>query len=284
MSGDAYPLSPVPDLLSSAVAALRTDLAYARRGYARYSAYPAATIAGAFTNTVFGFLRAYVLLAVFAQREVVGGYDPGGAVTYVWLTQGMLMTIFIWGWRELAFRIRTGDISTDLVRPVDPLRAGLAFDLGRAAYHAIFRGIPPFLVGALVFPLTLPASPLVWVLFLVSVGLAVIVSFAVRWLYNASAFWLMDDRGVTIIVGTAIALFSGSLIPVSFFPGWLGAIANATPFPAMIQIPVDIFVGRLAGFEALAALGTQLAWAVALLLAARATFAAGVRRLVVQGG
>jgi ABC-2 type transport system permease protein len=85
-------------------------------------------------------------------------------------------------------------------------------------------------------------------------------------------------------VGTAIALFSGSLIPVSFFPGWLGAIANATPFPAMIQIPVDIFVGRLAGFEALAALGTQLAWAVALLLAARATFAAGVRRLVVQGG
>lgn len=274
----------MPPLSSSAMAALRTDLAFARRGYARYSAYPAATIAGAFTNTVFGFLRAYVLLAVFAQRDAVGGYDAAGAVTYVWITQGMIMTVFIWGWRELALRIRTGDISTDLIRPVDPQRAALAFDLGRAVYHAVFRGIPPFLVGSLFFALTLPVSPAVWALFLASGVLAVVVSFAVRWLYNASAFWLMDDRGVTIIVGTAMALCSGFMIPVSFFPDWLAAIANATPFPAMIQIPVDIFVGRLSGGEALRALGVQLIWAIALLVAARLAFAAGVRRLVVQGG
>jgi ABC-2 type transport system permease protein len=269
----------VPDL-----SALRLDLEYAKRGYARYAAYPAAAIAGVFTNTVFGFMRAYVLLAVFAQRDLVGGYDAAGVVTYTWLTQGMLMLIFIWGWRELALRVRTGDISVDLIRPVDPLRAGLAFDLGRAVYHAVFRGIPPFLIGALFFPLTLPASPAVWVLFLVSVLLAVIVSFAVRWLYNTAAFWLMDDRGVMIISATAMALFSGAMIPVSFFPDWLAAIANATPFPSMLQTPVDIFVGRLAGAAALMALGIQLVWAVALLLVARLTFAAGVRRLVTQGG
>jgi ABC-2 type transport system permease protein len=264
--------------------ALRLDLEYARRGYARYAAYPAAAIAGVFTNTVFGFLRAYVLIAVLAQRGTVGGYDTAGVVTYTWLTQGMIMTVFIWGWRELAFRVRTGDISIDLIRPVDPLRAGLAFDLGRATYHAVFRGIPPFLIGALFFPMTLPASPVVWILFLLSVVLAVVVSFGVRWLYNTSAFWLMDDRGVMIITATAMALFSGMMIPVSFFPAWLAAIANATPFPAMIQIPVDIFVGRLAGTDALAALAVQLAWALGLLVAARAVFAAGVRRLVVQGG
>jgi len=270
--------------LWSALAALRTDLAYAARGYARYAAYPAAAIAGVFVNSVFGFLRAYVLLAVYAQRESVGGYDAAAAVTYTWLTQAMIMTVFIWGWRELAFRIRTGDISTDLIRPVDPMRAGLAFDLGRAVYHSIFRGIPPFLIGALFFQLILPASALVWVTFLASVILAVVVSFAVRWLYNASAFWLMDDRGVMIIVATAMALFSGMMVPVGFFPDWLAAIAYATPFPSMIQIPVDIFVGRLAGSDALAALGSQLAWAVGMTLAARATFAVGLRRLVVQGG
>ncbi|MEK7860191.1 MAG: ABC-2 family transporter protein [Chloroflexota bacterium] len=263
---------------------LRLDLEYAKRGYRRWEVYPAATFAGVFVNTVFGFLRAYVLLALYAHREVVGGYDAAAAVTYTWLTQALIMTVFIWGWRELALRIRTGDIATDLVRPVHPLRAGLAFDLGRALYHLLFRGVPPFLVGAAVFPLILPASPLVWLAFLASVALAVTVSFAIRWLYNASAFWLMDDRGVMIIAGTAISLFSGFLIPVTFFPDWLAAIAYLTPFPSIVQIPVDIFVGRAAGPDLLLALATQVAWAAMLLLVARGVFTLGVRRLVVQGG
>jgi len=36
----------------------------ARVGYRRYATYRGATIAGVFTNTVFGFLRAYVLIAL----------------------------------------------------------------------------------------------------------------------------------------------------------------------------------------------------------------------------
>lgn len=143
---------------------------------------------------------------------------------------------------------------------------------------------PPFLIGALFFQLTLPRSAATWLLFVCSAILAVIVSFALRWLYNASAFWLMDDRGMTILAGTAMALFSGFVIPISFFPGWLATIAHATPFPSIMQVPVDIFVGRLAGADAVAALALQLAWAVVLLGAGRALFGAGVRRLVVQGG
>jgi len=95
----------------------RFDWEIARRGYARWAAYPAASFAGAFTNVVFGFLRTYVLLALFAQRDNVNGYSVAAAITYVWLTQGMIMTTFIWGWNELAQRIRTGDIAIDLVPP-----------------------------------------------------------------------------------------------------------------------------------------------------------------------
>lgn len=270
--------------MAALLSSLRLDLEYARRGYRRYEVYPAATIAGIFVNTVFGFLRVSVLLALYQSRDIVGGYDATAAVTYAWLTQALIMTVFIWGWRELAFRIRSGDIATDLVRPAHPLRAGLAFDLGRAVYHAVFRGMPPFLIGALVFPLTLPAAPQVWLAFVASVALAVTISFAIRWLYNVSAFWLLDDRGVVIIVGTAIALLSGLTIPVRFFPDWLATLAYLTPFPAVIQIPVDIFVGRLSGAELWSGLAVQAGWAVALLLAARGAFALGVRRLVVQGG
>lgn len=256
----------------------------ARRGYRRYAAYPAATWAGVFTNTVFGFMQAYILLALYRHRDEVGGYDATDTLTYVWLAQGMLAAVYVFGWTDLALRIRTGDVATDLARPVHPLRTGLAFDLGRALYHALFRGLPPFAAGALAFDLTAPRNPLVWLAFLLSLVLAVCVSYAFRALYNLTAFWLLDYRGPMIIGVTTALFFSGFIIPVPFFPDPLEALARATPFPSMVQIPVDIFVGKAEGAEIGAALAVQTFWALALFGLAHAVFAAGTRRLVVQGG
>jgi ABC-2 type transport system permease protein len=264
--------------------ALRLDWEIGRRGYARYAAYPAATVAGLFTNTVFGFMRAYVLLALFEGRQSIGGYDASATLTYTWLTQALIMTIYIWGWQDLALRIRSGDIAGDLVRPVHPLRAALAFDLGRALYHALFRGLPPLLIGALAFRLIAPAGFLELVAFLISVVLAVVVSYAFRVIYNVAAFWTTDHRGPLLLGAIAANIFSGFIIPVAFFPDWLAAIAHATPFPSMVQLPIDIFVGRAAGLDVLGVLATQAAWAIALLFIAARLFELGVRRLVVQGG
>src|SRR5919108_5756259 len=264
------------------LAAPRVDLAIARRGYARYAAYPGATVAGAFTNTVFGFMRAFILLALYQQRETIGGYDARAAVTYVWVGQALLMTVWMWGWLEIAVRVRSGDIATDLVRPVHPLRAAFDFDLGRAVYHTIFRGIPPFAIGALFYPVIVPSDPLVWLAFLVSVTLAVAVSFGFRVLYNLVSFWTTDVRGAMMLAGIVANLFSGVLIPVSFFPSWLAAIARATPFPSIVQTPIDVFVGKLNGPALVGALLTQAAWAIVLGLAAVWVFERGARRLVVQ--
>lgn len=263
---------------------MRVYVEFARRGYRRYAAYPAATWAGAFTNTVFGFMQAYILLALYRHRDDIGGYDATDTVTYVWLAQAMIGAVQVFGWSTLALRIRTGDVATDLVRPVHPLRIGLAFDLGRAWYHALFRGLPPFAVGAVAFDLTAPGSPLVWAAFLVSVVLAVCLSFAFRAIYNLAAFWLLDHRGPMIIGVTTALFFSGFIVPVHFFPGALRAVALATPFPSMIQTPIDVFVGHVEGWEIVTRMLVQLGWAAALFVLAHAVFAAGTRRLVVQGG
>ena len=136
---------------------MRLHWEIARRGYRRYAAYPGATWAGVFTNVFFGFLITYVMLAVFQERESVGSYDESDAVTYVWLGQGLFMTIYIWGWYEAALRVRTGDVATDLQRPLDFQAYWLARPR-RAAYHAVFRGVPPFVLGALFFDVRLQAS------------------------------------------------------------------------------------------------------------------------------
>jgi len=263
---------------------LRLGFELARRGYGRYAAYPGATWAGVFTNTFFGFVIAYTLLAVFEQRDAVGDYDARDAVTYTWLAQGMLMTIYLWGWFEVALRVRSGDVATDLQRPLDFQGYWLAQDLGRAAYHALFRGVPPFVLGALVFDVLVPGNPLVWLAFLASMTLAVVTSFAFRFLFNLAAFWLLDYRGAGVLAMVASTFFSGQIVPIAFFPHWLAVLAWALPFAAMVQAPIEIWLGHAEGLELLGLLALQAFWAGALLLLGRAVLAAGMRKLVIQGG
>lgn len=256
----------------------------ARRGYRRFATYRAATFAGVFTNTAFGFLRAYVLIAVFASQQEIGGYTLSDSLTYVFVGQAMLMTIYLWGWWDIALAIRSGDVVTDLARPFDFQAYWLSLDLGRAVYHALFRGIPPFILGALVFDLRLPENPVTWLMFIVSVSLAVCVSFAIRFMINLSAFWLMDYRGVGTIITGIWTFLSGFAVPVAFFPGALKTFAEATPFVAIVQMPIDVFLENRTGPDLALTLAIQLGWAIGLLACGRLMLSAAMRKVVTQGG
>jgi ABC-2 type transport system permease protein len=262
-----YVLAPYPQLMVA--------------GYRRYASYRQATLAGLATNVVFGLLRAAVLAAVVTQRGTVAGYDLPASITYVWLGQGLITVVMLWGDQELARRVRTGDVVIDLGRPWDLQAAMLATDLGRAGHAVALRLLPPAAFGALLFPFRWPERPATWVLFAASVGLAVVVSFGIRFLLNASAFWLLDVRGVIAVWGVVGGVLSGLVLPLAWFPAWAQAVLRWTPFPALFQSPIDVFTER---GDAVGVLATQLVWAVLLLLAGRTVLARGAGRLVVQGG
>lgn len=265
---------------------MRLDWELARRGYRRYAAYPGATYAGLFTNLFFGFLLAYILLAVYERADVIGGYDVRDAVAYVWISQALLTVVGIFGpgWYELARRVQTGDVATDLQRPVDVQRAELDQDLGRAGYQLLWRAVPQFLVGALLFEITIPDEAARWLLFFLSVALAVLVGFGIRFLVNLTSFWLLDYRGSVLLMIAVNLVLSGMIIPLSFFPAPLDTIARVTPFASTLQAPIDIYVGAPLGGSVAAVLALQASWALALCGAGRLALGAGTRKLVVQGG
>jgi ABC-2 type transport system permease protein len=79
--------------------------------------------------------------------------------------------------------------------------------------------------------------------------------------------------------------FSGFIIPVSFFPSWLADIARLLPFVAIVQLPLEIFLGLQNGAGAIAGvLAVQVLWAVVLLGIGRVVLARATRKVVVQGG
>ena len=262
-------------------------VAIATRAFRRYSTYRAATLAGIFTNSVFGIIYSYAYLALWDANPTAGGYDSQDAVTYVWLGQALLMTIALWGGGttdDLAERIRTGDVAIDLYRPVGIVGWYLAADLGRAAYHLLTRGVGPTVIGLVVFDIALPASPVAALAFAVSLVLAVVVSFAIRFLVASTAFWLLDQSGVKVMSGAFAIFFSGMMLPLVLFPGWLGTLANALPWASYVQVPADVWLGKHTGGDLAAALGFQVMWAGVLLAACQGVLTLATRKVVVQGG
>jgi ABC-2 type transport system permease protein len=254
-------------------------------GFRRYTSYRQATFAGAFTNTVFGVIKVSILFAAAASAGgVVAGYDRAALSTYTWLSQGMIAVVYVFAWTDVAQRVRTGDVVIDLIRPVHPIAAWLAEDIGRAGQACLVRFCTPLIVGGAIYGLRFPERAATVPLLVVSASLGVLISFGCRVLVNMIAFWLLDVRGLVTIYVVTSNILSGLLMPVAFFPGWLRTLAYLTPFPSMVQIPVDVGVERLTGVGALGAVGMQACWAAALLAAAALVLRRGERRLVVQGG
>ncbi|MEV6100828.1 ABC-2 family transporter protein [Nocardia sp. NPDC051981] len=255
-----------------------------KAGFRRQSHYRLAMLAGLFTNLVFGFVRAAVLMTAVRVNSGFGGYDRGTIGAYIWLSQGLLGAIAFWTLPDIVERIRTGDVAIDFLRPIDIQFGHLAEYLGRAAFSLLPRGIPSVLVGVLTFGLAFPDTPGPYVLGAFSLLLAMTLSFLSMFAVSLAGFWLIETRGLRalhMILGTFLA---GLFAPVHLFPSWLRDLAYATPFPSMLQWPIDVLSGRTAGRDAVEIVVVQCFWLVVLVGAGQLLLRAGRRKLEVQGG
>ena len=256
-----------------------------KRSFRRATTYRLATASGAFINTVFGYIRATILVYVATvSGGEVRGLSAQELATFAFMSQGFIMIVGAFGSFELPTRIRSGDIEVDLYRPADLQLWELANWLGRSAFQVLARGIPPVVLGMLAFDLRWPDPTWHWAVFGLAAVAATVVGFALRFCSNLLAFWLIDTRGVDQMVTLAVSFFAGLILPISLFPPWLEALARALPFASMIQLPVEIFLGLYTGWGLVWVIGQQLLWAIALLLLGRMMLASATRRLVVQGG
>jgi ABC-2 type transport system permease protein len=263
---------------------MRIYVELARRSFQRHLAYRQATVAGIFTNAVFGVLIASVYGALYRSRgsdAAVANFDVHEMWTYVWISQSLLMVVAIWGWWELATSIQTGDVVVDLMKPIHLYGFWLSRDLGRAGSQVLMRFVPTLAIGALLYDLVPAPSLGRWLLFAVSIVLAVVVSFAFRFVLNATGFWMVDVTGVRTMALFATSFLSGLLVPLTFFPPWLRTVAYLLPFRTFIMVPIEVFLGH---GSAARAIGLEVFWAVALSGLSLLVLRLAMRKVVIQGG
>ena len=259
-------------------------LAVARMSFQKQLAYRAANLAGVATNGFFGALRAFVMLALFDNRPQVAGWSAYEAITYVAMTQSLIMVVSMWGNNEHSQSIVSGEVVSDLSKPVDYYTFWLARFVGRSVYGVVYRGALTFGLIWLFFRFYIPLDPVRWLAFGLTLLLATLVSFSIHFLVSSVVFWTLDVRGLNNMLGLVAMLFSGFLVPLAFFPDWLVPIARALPWASMIQIPIETYLGKLTGLAYWQAVGFQASWFLVLMLFGRLVVRLMLRRLVVQGG
>ena len=252
--------------------------------FQRLLTYRAAMWAGLATNIFFGLLRAAVLVALYGARQEVSGMSVQDAVTYTGLTQAMIAYLSLFGWYDLMNSVYSGEVAADLLKPFGFFHFWLARDLGRAVAAFLLRGVLLIFIYSIFVEITVPHGAAQWTALLLAIGFSWFVSFGWRFAVNLSAFWTPNAVGIGRFAFGISWVLSGFFMPLRFFPNWFVSVCNATPFPSMVNTPVEIYLGLLGGPAIARALLTQVFWAVILTLTARAIMRAGVRHLVIQGG
>ena len=253
----------------------------ARKAFHRYATYRMATVAALVEITVTTTFKAYVWLAVLHARGPIRGFDADDAVTFAFFSAAMYFVLQISWDTEITTRITSGDIVTDLYRPVGLQAWWFAQEAGRTVYDVFARGVPPVVAGALLFHFALPGRPAVWLAFAASVALAFVVSTAFRFLMSCVSFWLLDARGVVSLATGVFTVTSGSMLPLAFWPGAAADVMRLLPFASILQLPIEVLLEKGSAVEHLA---VQAMWAVVMVTLAQVVLHAAERRLVVQGG
>lgn len=254
-------------------------------GFRRQSTYRLAALGGLVANTTFGLLKVALLLAaVEGAGGELRGYDAAQMSAYIWITQGLLGSVNLNGRTDLADRIKTGDVAVDFLRPLDVQLAAVTTDLGRSVFSLLPRGVPAVLIGAVAVGMSGPSHPAYYALGALSLLLGIVVSLTAVYLVGVTGFWVVETRGLALLYMVVSGFLAGLFVPITLFPGWLYAVATATPFPSMMMYPVDVLSGRTEGLAAVGLVGVQVAWLALTVVAGQLLTRAGRRRLEVQGG
>jgi ABC-2 type transport system permease protein len=217
------------------------------------------------------------------QGGSVQGITAGEFAAYyiVWtLVRNMNIALTPWAWEE---RVRGGELSGMLLRPVHPIHLDLAGLAGwKAVVILLWLPIAAFL--SLIFQPTYSIEPIDVVVFLVAIWGAYVLRSMFLWLLGLVTFWTTRVGPVFDIFFTAELLLSGRLVPMSLMPDWAQQVAGFLPFQWTFSFPIEALIGRLPPEQLLGGLAMQVLWIAISAVLVSLAWRLAVRRFSAVGG
>lgn len=262
-------------------------VAFVRNAFLNMLAYRLRYFTGIITYLLFVSVHYFIWQAVFSGHPEgfeINGFTLSEMISYVaigWVSRSLYFSSID---NEIDELVRSGQISIYLLRPVHFHTMMLSQAAGESIFRLLFFTVPISLVIFALFPVSFPASLGSLAYFLLSTALSFLVLAEINFMTGLCAFWFKSIQGVMRAKYFLVQLLSGLLLPLSFFPATVQRIAECLPFKAIAYIPLQLYLGKLSGSDAWAALGEQVLWYVLLAMASYFLWRAAVRVLTLQGG
>jgi ABC-2 type transport system permease protein len=272
--------------------AARPYLAAFRARFQLMLQYRAAALAGFATQLWWGAIRILVFAAFYGVNAAAAPISLADAVTYVWLGQALLA---LQPWSadpEIGLAVRTGGVGYDRLRPLDAYGYWYARSVGWMLARALPRAVLMVLAAGLVLPLVglgdwawrPPSGVTAALLFVPAFALMTALGAAVLMLANIIVAASLNERGVNAVLTPLVIVFSGSLLPLDFYPDALRPFLHIQPLAGLVDIPFRIYFADLTGAAALRGLALQAGWTLVLIGLGRLAMERMMRRLEMQGG
>ncbi|WP_150268764.1 ABC transporter permease [Paenibacillus tepidiphilus] len=222
--------------------------------------------------------------AIYGGDESLGGFTGAQMTTYVavsWMARAFYFNNLD---REISSDIRDGNIAIQFIRPYNYVLVKMMQGLGEGLFRFLMLMIPGMAIAMLLFPVQLPTELSAWAGFLTMLFFSFLINSQINVLTGLSAFFVENNEGVMRMKRVIVDLFSGLIVPISLFPGWLARVLEVLPFQAITYLPGSVFTGRVQGTGIWNVLGIQVFWFLLLLVPIIALNRAARKRLFVQGG
>ncbi|HEX2033474.1 MAG TPA: ABC-2 family transporter protein [Chloroflexota bacterium] len=217
-----------------------------------------------------------------AQGGRVGDFSGADLAAYFLVQLWVSHATFTYVMLDFERRIRQGELSPRLLKPVHPIHADIAENVAHKLVQLIVL-IPVTVALVVAFRPALHPHPWALVAAVPALLLAFLLRFCAEWTLALAAFWTTRVEAVNELYFGTFLFLSGLLAPLTLLPEALQWASLVLPFRWMLAFPVELLLGRLTPEETLRGLAVQGAWlalAAALLMA---TWRAGLKRYAAVG-
>ncbi|SFB99804.1 ABC transporter permease [Butyrivibrio sp. YAB3001] len=246
--------------------------------------YRGAMIGGILCQMFFGLILVALYRALYAGKPQSVPIE--NVAIYVWLQQAFFRMMLASD-SELVDKIRSGDISYDLCRPVNMYGFYYARIMAQKLMGSLMRAVP-MLVMAFVLPrgwgVSLPESGLGLLAAVPALFLGLLCVCALENITVAFTMITLDPRGMQGLLNLLMLTLSGNLLPLTLFPESWQKIITFFPYAQLLDAPIRLYTGEYAPGDAFRVYVLQSFWVVVLIGLGVSMWNANRKRMIVQGG
>lgn len=242
-------------------------------------AYRASFVMWRVRNVMQIFLVFFLWDAVFSDSSrIVFGYDRVKILTYVFLILILKSIVTSTKTVNIAGEIASGNLTNYLLKPMNFFKYWLTRDIASKTLNLMFAVVEVFLLYLLLKPpFFIQNNFLSITIFFIVLILAVVIFFLLLSLVSLTPLWLPEQTwGPIFLLITITEFLSGGIFPLDILPQSLQNALYLTPFPYLLFVPAQVYLGKFSTSFALKGMVVAVFWIFLLLYAIKKVWTRGL--------